>query len=90
MMDPAHGALSTLRAALDDGIPDRSILGPGGFTGVRGDPKIIKEYNPKLSLDPPLRHKTTRCGSIVMHRPALSGVDGFEEEEIVIIIFVPR
>lgn len=57
MMDPAQGAMSNLRAVLDDGIPDGSFLGPGGITGLRGDPKIIKEYNPKFSLDPTLRQK---------------------------------
>lgn len=57
MMDPAQGALSTLRAVLDDDIPDGSFLGPGGITGFRGDPKIIKEYNPKFSLDRTLRQK---------------------------------
>ncbi len=57
MMEPAQGALSTLRAVLDDGIPDGSFVGPGGLTGLRGQPKIIKEYNAKMALDPELRQK---------------------------------
>lgn len=57
MMEPAQGALSTLRAVLDESIPDGSFLGPGGLTGFRGAPKVIKEYNQKLSLDPELRGK---------------------------------
>ncbi len=57
MMTPAQGALSSLRAVLDDSIPSGSFVGPGGITGFSGNPKIIKEYNPKLSLDPVLRKK---------------------------------
>lgn len=57
MMKPAEGALSTLRAVLDDSIPDGSFLGPGGLTGFRGNPKVIKEYNQKMALDPALRQK---------------------------------
>lgn len=57
MMKPAEGALSTLRAVLDDSIPDGSFLGPGGLTGFRGNPKVIKEYNQKLALNAELREK---------------------------------
>tara|TARA_R110002050_G_scaffold212743_1_gene348918 strand:+ start:1615 stop:2553 length:939 start_codon:yes stop_codon:yes gene_type:complete len=57
MMTPAQGALSSLRAVVDDSIPSGSFVGPGGITGFSGNPKIIKEYNPKLSLDPVLRKK---------------------------------
>lgn len=57
MMEPAQGALSTLRAVLDESIPDGSFLGPGGWTGFRGSPKVIKEYNQKLALDQELRRK---------------------------------
>lgn len=57
MMDPAQGALSSLRAILDESISDGSFLGPGGISGLRGPPKIIKDYNPKFSLDPLLRQK---------------------------------
>ena len=57
MMTPAQGALSTLRAVLDESIPDGSFLGPGGWTGFRGPPKVIKDYNQKLAQDPELRQK---------------------------------
>jgi len=57
MMTPAQGALSSLRAVLDDSIPTGSFIGPGGITGFIGNPKIIKEYNRKLALDPILRKK---------------------------------
>jgi NAD(P)-dependent dehydrogenase (short-subunit alcohol dehydrogenase family) len=57
MMTPAQGALSSLRAVLDDTIPDGSFLGPAGLTGFNGNPKLIKEYNPKFALDPVLRKK---------------------------------
>lgn len=57
MMSPAQGALSSLRAVFDQSLPDGSFLGPGGISGLRGAPKIIKEYNPKFSLDPLLRQK---------------------------------
>ncbi len=57
MMTPAQGALSSLRAAVDDSIPSGSFVGPGGITGFSGYPKIIKEYNRKLALDPVLRKK---------------------------------
>jgi NAD(P)-dependent dehydrogenase (short-subunit alcohol dehydrogenase family) len=57
MMDPAQGALSTLRATVDQTLPDGSFIGPGGLTGMSGNPKVIKVYNPKLSLDPELRKK---------------------------------
>jgi NAD(P)-dependent dehydrogenase (short-subunit alcohol dehydrogenase family) len=57
MMRPEQGALSTLRAVIDEEIPDGSFLGPGGWTGFRGAPEITKEYNQKLSLDPELRRK---------------------------------
>lgn len=57
MMTPAQGALSSLRAVLDDSIPTGSFIGPGGITGFSGNPKIIKEYNRKLALDPILRKK---------------------------------
>lgn len=57
MMKPSQGALSTLRAVLDDTLPDGSFIGPGGFTGLTGNPKRIKEYNRKLVLDPVLRKK---------------------------------
>jgi len=57
MMTPAQGALSSLRAAVDDSIPSGSFVGPGGITGFSGNPKIIKEYNRKLALDPELRKK---------------------------------
>jgi hypothetical protein len=57
MMKPAQGALSTLRAVLDDYIPDGSFLGPGGLTGFRGPPKVIGEYNQKLAFDAELRQK---------------------------------
>lgn len=57
MMTPAEGALSSLRAVADDSIPSGSFVGPGGITGFSGNPKIIKEYNRKLALDPILRKK---------------------------------
>ena len=57
MMAPAQGALSTLRAVVDETIPDGSFLGPGGWTGFRGPPKVIKDYNQKLVQDPELRAK---------------------------------
>lgn len=57
MMTPAQGALSSLRAVADDSIPSGSFIGPGGITGFSGNPKIIKEYNRKLALDPVLRKK---------------------------------
>ncbi len=57
MMTPAQGALFSLRAILDDSIPSGSFVGPGGITGFSGNPKIIKEYNRKLALDPVLRKK---------------------------------
>jgi NAD(P)-dependent dehydrogenase (short-subunit alcohol dehydrogenase family) len=57
MMTPAQGALSSLRAVVDDSIPSGSFVGPGGITGLSGNPKIIKEYNRKLALDPVLRKK---------------------------------
>jgi NAD(P)-dependent dehydrogenase (short-subunit alcohol dehydrogenase family) len=57
MMTPAQGALSSLRAVVDNSIPSGSFIGPGGITGFSGNPKIIKEYNQKLALDPVLRKK---------------------------------
>ncbi len=57
MMDVAQGALSTLRATVDTTLPDGSFIGPGGITGMTGNPKVIKVYNPKLALDPVLRTK---------------------------------
>lgn len=57
MMDVAQGALSTLRATVDETLPDGSFVGPGGFTGMTGYPKVRKEYNAKLTLDPDLRRK---------------------------------
>lgn len=57
MMDVSQGALSTLRAAIDESLPNGSFLGPKGLTGFSGYPKPIKIYNPKLSLDPTLRDK---------------------------------
>lgn len=57
MMTPTEGALSSLRAVLDDSIPSGSFVGPGGITGFSGNPKIIKEYNRKMALDPVLRRK---------------------------------
>ncbi len=57
MMDVEQGALSTLRAAVDDTLPNGSFIGPGGITGMTGNPKVISVYNPKLSLDPVLRKK---------------------------------
>lgn len=57
MMTPAQGALSSLRAVVDDSIPSGSFIGPGGITGFSGNPKIINEYNRKLALDPILRKK---------------------------------
>lgn len=57
MMDVSQGALSTLRATLDEKLPDGSFIGPGGITGMSGNPKVIKVYNPKLALDPVLRKK---------------------------------
>jgi hypothetical protein len=57
MMDVEQGALSTLRATVDETLADGSFVGPGGITGMSGNPKVIKEYNPKLALDPVLRKK---------------------------------
>lgn len=57
MMDSKQGALSTIRAAVDETLPDGSFIGPGGITGMSGNPKIIEVYNPKFSLDPLLRKK---------------------------------
>lgn len=57
MMDVNQGALSTLRATIDETLPNGSFIGPKGITGFSGYPKPIKEYNPKLSLDPKLREK---------------------------------
>lgn len=57
MMTPDQGALSSLRAVLDDSIPSGSFVGPGGITGFSGNPKVIKEYNRKMALDPILRRK---------------------------------
>jgi NAD(P)-dependent dehydrogenase (short-subunit alcohol dehydrogenase family) len=57
MMDPAQGALSSLRAVLGESVPDGSFLGPGGISGLRGTPRIIEEYNPKFCLDPLPRQK---------------------------------
>ncbi|MGF1556295.1 SDR family NAD(P)-dependent oxidoreductase [Paucihalobacter sp.] len=57
MMDVNKGALSTLRATIDETLPNGSFIGPKGLTGMSGYPKPIKIYNPKLSLDPNLRKK---------------------------------
>lgn len=57
MMDVQQGALSTLRATVDETIPDGSFLGPGGITGMSGNPKVRKVYNPNFALDPILRNK---------------------------------
>uniref|UniRef100_UPI00404AC052 SDR family NAD(P)-dependent oxidoreductase n=1 Tax=Flavobacterium sp. TaxID=239 RepID=UPI00404AC052 len=57
MMDVEKGALSTLRATIDETLPNGSFVGPKGLTGMSGYPKPIKVYNPKLSLDPILRKK---------------------------------
>jgi NAD(P)-dependent dehydrogenase (short-subunit alcohol dehydrogenase family) len=57
MMDVNQGALSTLRATIDETLPNGSFIGPKGLTGFSGYPKPIKIYNPKLSLDPKLRDK---------------------------------
>ncbi len=57
MMDVAQGALSTLKATVDEMLPDGSFIGPGGITGMTGNPKLIKVYNPKLALNPILRQK---------------------------------
>ncbi len=57
MMNVEQGALSTLRATVDQTLPDGSFIGPGGITGMTGNPKVIKVYNPRLSLDPILRRK---------------------------------
>jgi NAD(P)-dependent dehydrogenase (short-subunit alcohol dehydrogenase family) len=57
MMDVNQGALSTLRATIDETLPNGSFIGPKGLTGFSGYPKPIKVYNPKMSLDPKLREK---------------------------------
>ena len=57
MMDVNQGALSTLRATIDESLPNGSFIGPKGITGFSGYPKPIKVYNPKLSLDTKLREK---------------------------------
>ncbi len=57
MMDAAQGALSTLRATVDTSVPDGSFIGPGGITGMAGNPVVRKVYNPNLALDPVLRRK---------------------------------
>lgn len=57
MMDVNQGALSTLRATIDTSLPDGSFIGPGGITGMTGNPKVRKVYNPKLALDQLLREK---------------------------------
>lgn len=57
MMDVSQGALSTLRATIDESLSNGSFLGPKGLTGFSGYPKPIKIYNPKLSLDPTLREQ---------------------------------
>ncbi len=65
MMDVQQGALSTLRAAVDQSLSDGSFIGPGGITGMTGNPKVISVYNPKLSLDPVLRKKMwTYCDEV--------------------------
>src|SRR6266700_3584643 len=38
----AMGALPTLRAATDPGVPGDQYYGPGGFFGARGYPKLAK------------------------------------------------
>lgn len=57
MMDAGQGALSTLRAAVDDSLSDGSFIGPGCFTGMTGNPEVRNVYNPKLALDQTLRQK---------------------------------
>lgn len=57
MMDANQGALSTLRATIDETIPNGSFIGPNGLTGFSGYPKPIKVYNPRFTLDPILRNK---------------------------------
>lgn len=57
MMDVEKGALSTLRATIDETLPNGSFIGPKGLTGFSGYPKPIKVYNPKLTQDPKLREK---------------------------------
>ncbi len=57
MMDVNQGALSALRATMDESLPNGSFIGPKGLTGFSGYPKLIKVYNPKMSLDPKLREK---------------------------------
>ena len=57
MMDVNRGALSTLRATIDETIPNSSFIGPKGLTGFSGYPKPIKVYNPRFTLDPILRKK---------------------------------
>ncbi len=61
MMATHARTLSSLRAVMDDGIPDGIFLGPGGHAGFCGAPKMIKEYNRKLALDPELREKKWAC-----------------------------
>lgn len=57
MMEVGKGALSTLRAATDEALPNGSFIGPKGLTGFSGYPKPIKVYNPKFTLDPSLKQK---------------------------------
>lgn len=57
MMNSEQGALSSLKALVDESVPNGSFVGPGGIAGMFGNPKVVDTFNPKFTLDPKLRAK---------------------------------
>lgn len=57
MMNAEQGALSSLKAVVDETVPNGSFVGPGGIAGMFGNPKVVDTFNPKFTLDPKLRAK---------------------------------
>jgi|AntRauMFilla1563_2_1112583.scaffolds.fasta_scaffold02518_2 NAD(P)-dependent dehydrogenase (short-subunit alcohol dehydrogenase family) len=57
MMKSEQGALSSLKALVDETVPNGGFVGPGGMAGMFGNPKVVDTFNPKFTLDPRLRAK---------------------------------
>lgn len=75
IMDPAEGALSSVRAATDPGLLGGQYIGPGGFLGLSGAPVLVAppEETDDLGLARALWEVAEKTTGVVFDLPEHTG-----------------
>ena len=75
IMDPAEGALSSVRAATDPGLLGGQYIGPGGFLGLSGAPVLVAppEETDDLGLARALWEVAEKATGVVFDLPEFTG-----------------